>query len=126
MKLRLLTGLVLVASLIAVGCDPDRGTTPVAEKVDSASATVTPDAEAAPIKTPPKAKPKDPELAKYDNFEVKFPETFDGDFNPDGMEVGSAIGQLAPEINGVDLDGNEFKLSDYRGKVVMLDFYGDW
>lgn len=39
---------------------------------------------------------------------------------------GPAIGELAPEIEGVDLDGVEFKLSDYRGKVVMLDFYGDW
>lgn len=39
---------------------------------------------------------------------------------------GPAIGELAPEIEGVDLDGVAFKLSDYRGKVVMLDFYGDW
>jgi hypothetical protein len=29
----------------------------------------------------------------------------------------------APEIVGVDQDGKEFKLSDYRGKVVMLDFW---
>ncbi|MFK7766098.1 MAG: peroxiredoxin family protein [Mariniblastus sp.] len=39
---------------------------------------------------------------------------------------GPTIGEPAPEIEGVDLDGVEFKLSDYRGKVVMLDFYGDW
>ena len=39
---------------------------------------------------------------------------------------GPEIGTEAPEIVGVDLDGVEFKLSDYRGKVVMLDFYGDW
>ena len=39
---------------------------------------------------------------------------------------GPQIGMEAPEIIGVDLDGVEFKLSDYRGKVVMLDFYGDW
>ncbi len=39
---------------------------------------------------------------------------------------GPVIGEEAPEIEGVDLDGVEFKLSDYRGKVVMLDFYGDW
>tara|TARA_R110002072_G_scaffold57508_1_gene147849 strand:+ start:33443 stop:34204 length:762 start_codon:yes stop_codon:yes gene_type:complete len=35
-------------------------------------------------------------------------------------------GLPAPEIEGVDLDGVAFKLSDYRGKVVMLDFWGDW
>jgi hypothetical protein len=37
-----------------------------------------------------------------------------------------AIGKLAPEIEGEDLDGKKFKLSDYRGKVVVLDFWGDW
>ncbi len=36
------------------------------------------------------------------------------------------IGKTAPEIVGKDTDGVEFKLSDYRGKVVMLDFWGDW
>jgi len=39
---------------------------------------------------------------------------------------GPAIGEAAPEIVGVDLEGVEFKLSDYSGKVVMLHFYGDW
>lgn len=36
------------------------------------------------------------------------------------------IGKVAPDIVGKDTDGVEFKLSDYRGKVVMLDFWGDW
>jgi len=35
-------------------------------------------------------------------------------------------GRQAPDIAGVDLDGVEFKLSDYKGKVVFLDFWGDW
>jgi len=35
-------------------------------------------------------------------------------------------GMEAPEIVGVDLEGTAFKLSDYRGKVVFLDFWGDW
>jgi AhpC/TSA family len=37
-----------------------------------------------------------------------------------------SIGKTAPEIEGEDLDGKKFKLSDYRGKVVMLDFWGNW
>ncbi len=37
-----------------------------------------------------------------------------------------AIGKVAPDIEGPDIDGEKFKLSDYRGKVVMLDFWGDW
>jgi peroxiredoxin len=32
----------------------------------------------------------------------------------------------APEIAGEDIDGKKFKLSDYRGKVVLLDFWGNW
>ena len=36
------------------------------------------------------------------------------------------IGKEAPDIEGEDLDGVAFKLSDYRGKVIMLDFWGDW
>jgi hypothetical protein len=37
-----------------------------------------------------------------------------------------AIGKVAPDIEGQDVDGKKFKLSDYRGKVVVLDFWGDW
>ena len=37
-----------------------------------------------------------------------------------------SIGKVAPDIEGEDLDGVAFKLSDYRGKVVVLDFWGDW
>ncbi len=33
-----------------------------------------------------------------------------------------AIGKPAPEIEGKDLEGRAFRLSDYRGKVVVLDF----
>jgi len=36
------------------------------------------------------------------------------------------IGCTAPDIAGLDLDGVAFKLSDYRGKVIFLDFWGDW
>lgn len=39
---------------------------------------------------------------------------------------GLNIGQQAPEIAGTDLDGKELKLSDYRGKVVLLDFWASW
>jgi Asp-tRNA(Asn)/Glu-tRNA(Gln) amidotransferase C subunit len=36
------------------------------------------------------------------------------------------VGKVAPEIEGEDVDGQKFKLSDYRGKVVLLDFWGHW
>ena len=37
-----------------------------------------------------------------------------------------SVGKPAPDIEGQDVDGKRFKLSDYRGKVVVLDFWGDW
>jgi len=37
-----------------------------------------------------------------------------------------SVGSTTPEIEGVDMDEVAFKLSDYRGKVVLLDFWGNW
>lgn len=37
-----------------------------------------------------------------------------------------AVGLRAPDLEGNDLDGATFKLSDYRGKVVLLDFWAHW
>jgi hypothetical protein len=34
-----------------------------------------------------------------------------------------SVGKEAPDIEGEDQDGRRFKLSDYRGKVVLLDFW---
>jgi hypothetical protein len=54
---------------------------------------------------------------------------------PDGGTVGEKaraelfairhlrVGKEAPDIEGQDQDGKRFKLSDYRGKVVLLDFW---
>lgn len=51
-----------------------------------------------------------------------------------GMRIGAEqfektrlqVGMVSPEINGLDTDGNALRLTDYRGKVVLLDFWGDW
>jgi thiol-disulfide isomerase/thioredoxin len=36
------------------------------------------------------------------------------------------VGKTAPDIEGEDLEGIRFRLSDYRGKVVMLRFWAGW
>src|SRR5208337_4921492 len=35
-------------------------------------------------------------------------------------------GKPAPAIDGTGMDGKPLKLSDYRGKVVVLVFWGTW
>jgi len=34
------------------------------------------------------------------------------------------LGQVAPDFGATDQDGVEFRLADYRGRVVVLDFWG--
>lgn len=36
------------------------------------------------------------------------------------------VGSVAPNIIGTDQDDKEFQLADYRGKVVLIDFWGMW
>ena len=44
-----------------------------------------------------------------------------------GVATGKvAVGDPAPATRGQDLDGVPFDLADYRGKVVVLDFWGHW
>ncbi len=40
--------------------------------------------------------------------------------------LGPPVGQTAPEIEGKDYHGKSFKLSDYRGKIVVLDCWVDY
>lgn len=37
-----------------------------------------------------------------------------------------SIGQVAPDIAGLDVHGKPFRLSEYRGKVVLMTFCGEW
>src|SRR5262249_37537408 len=37
-----------------------------------------------------------------------------------------AVGKSAPDVGGEDLDGKPLKLSDYRGKVVVITFWATW
>ena len=46
--------------------------------------------------------------------------------NLDELRHPILVGKPAPEIEGEDIDGVKFKLSDYLGKVVLLDFWGHW
>jgi thiol-disulfide isomerase/thioredoxin len=40
--------------------------------------------------------------------------------------LGLEVGDLAPEVISQDLDGHVVRLSDLRGKVVVLDIWATW
>lgn len=37
-----------------------------------------------------------------------------------------AVGKVPPEISGKDVEGRPLRLSQFRGKVAVLDFFADW
>jgi hypothetical protein len=37
-----------------------------------------------------------------------------------------AAGKVAPEITGASPDQKPLKLSDFEGRVIVIDFFGDW
>ena len=99
---------IFVASLLIFsGCDA----TKVADTSDARGTSTSASAGSASSEA---GKPE-PTLADFPELVVA----------PTGSE-GTAVGDTAPDIAGTDVDGKEFKLSQYRGKVVMLDFWGDW
>jgi len=40
--------------------------------------------------------------------------------------VGLNIGDIAPELNFKSPEGNSYKLSELKGKVVLIDFWASW
>lgn len=44
----------------------------------------------------------------------------------DSVPIGLKVGNRAPDFTLYNLDGNEVKLSDYRGKTVLLNFWASW
>ena len=44
----------------------------------------------------------------------------------DKPTLGLQIGNLAPEIVGTSNKGTEMKLSDAKGKIVLIDFWPSW
>lgn len=62
--------------------------------------------------------------AKYGDVEIPFVGTVADSAKTELFAIRHlAIGKEAAEIEGPDQDGDRFKLSDYRGKVVLLYFW---
>lgn len=44
-----------------------------------------------------------------------------------GVEAGPpSIGNITPDFTSKDVNGNTVRLSDYRGKVVLIEFWATW
>ena len=44
----------------------------------------------------------------------------------EGREVGSEIGDVAPDFDLETVDGGRFRLSDWRGQPVLVNFWASW
>ncbi len=42
------------------------------------------------------------------------------------LVVGSSVGQLAPDFDLETVDGERFRLSDWRGQPVLINFWASW
>ena len=45
---------------------------------------------------------------------------------PSELPATAEIGRLAPDFTLIDLEGNRVTLSDFRGKVVFINFWATW
>lgn len=45
---------------------------------------------------------------------------------PSDMEVVAEIGRAAPDFTLLDLGGQEVSLDQFKGKIVLLDFWATW
>jgi peroxiredoxin len=65
-------------------------------------------------------------LTRLDDYARRYPTDVEAITRERKVVSSLAIGKVAPEIVAPDLDGVAFKLSDYRGKVVVVFFSGEW
>jgi hypothetical protein len=65
--------------------------------------------------------------ARYADVKLPFRGTVGAKANGELFDLRHlAVGLPAPDVEGVDQDGKKFKLSDYKGKVVLLDFWSQY
>jgi thiol-disulfide isomerase/thioredoxin len=67
-------------------------------------------------------------LAFLRELATRYPGTDEGRLAAGGLfrDEHLAVGKPLPDREAEDVDGVHFKLSDYRGKVLVLDFWGFW
>lgn len=66
--------------------------------------------------------------ADYEAIAYQSPDAGMGNGGPGAppQPQGVAVGEMAPEWSLEDPDGNDYALSDLRGRVVVMDFWATW
>ncbi|EIJ78502.1 thiol:disulfide interchange protein [Bacillus methanolicus PB1] len=60
-------------------------------------------------------KSQSPKIEKYEKIE-----------NPDQLPEGTDVGKKALNFTLADINGKEIQLADYKGKRVLINFWGSW
>lgn len=96
--------LLLALTLVVAGCNQTKSEPKDEPTAESPSTTQTSESTH-----------DDSEIAKFEE-----------EFSVDSLSDTVAIGKPAPDFTVKDENGEEWKLSDYSGQVVVLDFWGFW
>lgn len=59
-------------------------------------------------------------------FQVSSRDSTEDASSLEGLEVGINAGEIAPDFTGTTLDGETIRLSDFRGKIVLLNDFASW
>lgn len=85
------------------------------------------------VNTPAGKADRDEAKQLFQDIVANYPQTTVNGFKPADQSAAVlfemenlAIGCTVPEIEGKDVNGDKFKLSDYRGKNVLIVFWGSW
>lgn len=73
-----------------------------------------------------KTMPRDELLEVLGKQSLNVQQTACANFMKKGMGIGMSIGSIAPDFTLPDVNGKMVKLSDYRGKYVLIDFWASW
>ena len=92
------------------------GPAPISRPTPPTTVAVTPPNQ--PRATPPTLTEQPPALTELSPEEIQL--------NAARAGVGIVIGKPFPVIKGRLLDGSSFSLSQWRGKVVLIDFWATW
>lgn len=71
--------------------------------------------------------PDEEEVAVGEGSDRKFEiRKLNEDRTEDVEQIGVEVGDLAPNFSASNFEGERFQLSDFRGKVVFLNFWASW